>query len=81
MSKLTVVSELICGECEVKYEKPTEYLKLAENPPYKSLKSFYERQIKYCDKCRRKKEIEMLRNGLPKVINALTQTFTQNQQP
>lgn len=40
--------KLICKKCEVKYEKP-ESFKSSKSKGV--LKEYYERCIKYCDKC------------------------------
>lgn len=62
--------DLKCEECNVDYKKPKIFKEYSEgkNPSH----FFYKRCLKYCDKCRRAKENEMLKNGLHKVIEALS---------
>jgi aspartate carbamoyltransferase regulatory subunit len=54
-----------CEICFSEYEKPIEFKKYTSRGDV-----FFKWSLKYCDTCRRKKEIDAL-NSLPKILNAL----------
>lgn len=61
--------KLKCNDCGVEYEKPDYF-----NDEVKGNTSLYfycKRSMKYCDKCRRIREVEMLKS-LPKVIESIS---------
>ncbi len=59
---------LKCDTCGIEYEKPDDYKKF--NDTHKNI--FYTMNLTYCDKCRREKEIEYLKE-LPNVVKALSE--------
>jgi hypothetical protein len=59
---------LICEKCGVKYEKPESFSKFYDSNP----NVFFRWSLSFCDKCRREKEIEALKQ-LPYILKALVQ--------
>jgi hypothetical protein len=58
--------KLICEDCQAEYTKPAVYREYAAREG----DFFFKRNLKYCDGCRRGRELKMLEN-LPQVLNAL----------
>ena len=61
--------KLKCKDCGIEYEKP-DYFTNEVNNTKGWLHFYFLRSIQYCDICRRKREIDMLR-ALPKVLEAI----------
>ncbi len=58
--------KLKCEICGSEYKKPKDFKKWNDQKE----NIFFKWSLKYCDKCRRKKELESLKK-LPGIINAL----------
>ena len=59
--------KLKCQTCGTNYEKPEDYEKWNKE----NTNVFFKWSLAYCDKCRKEKEIQALKN-LPKVMKALS---------
>ena len=60
--------KLKCETCGIEYEKPDDFKKWNEEHS----NVFFRWSLKYCDTCRRAKELSALKEGLPIVIEALS---------
>ena len=70
--------DLTCTKCNCSYTKPDEYKDQIAKAEHAILVRFLERQLIYCDTCRRQIESEMITRGLPKVIDALLKSNPEN---
>jgi len=64
--------KLKCQTCSADYEKPEDYEKWNKE----NTNVFFKWSLAYCDKCRKEKEIEALKE-LPKVLEALSKNNNQ----
>ena len=65
--KMDEMIDLKCEKCGADYSQPKNFIKWNKETP----NVFFKWSLKFCDKCRRKKQHEALKS-LPTIIDALT---------